>query len=211
MTTVILIRHAQSVANINKHLIGGRANETPLSDLGADQAVRLGNHLRKQGITPDQVLSSPAVRAVETARLSLAQLSNVPDVQICDEIQEMSQGALEGRPRDEVYTPEIKRQIDIQGKDFALPDADAESMNDVADRIDHYLRQLVRKTGDGNETILLYTHGIAICCYIAKLLNLDQLQTFDRIRTLPNASLTTLQFNDSYHAPTIINFGEMID
>jgi broad specificity phosphatase PhoE len=189
---ILLIRHAQSQANVNKHLVGGRSSDVPLSPLGVEQADQLGTLLKSFDGMLARVVSSPAVRTQETARLSLQLLSEVPTIQIETAVEEMSQGRFEGRPRDEVYTDEIKEQIELLGKDFSLPDEGAESMNDVA---------------QPDDTVLVYTHGIAICCYIGRLLGLSQQEIFERTRQLPNASYTELVFSESSDTPEIRAFG----
>ena len=69
---VALIRHAESVANTQLHVIGGRSNHSPLTAAGEQQAVELGEKLKAVGYSPDVIYSSPAVRTLETARIALA-------------------------------------------------------------------------------------------------------------------------------------------
>jgi probable phosphoglycerate mutase len=191
---------------VNKHLVGGRSSDVPLSPLGVEQADQLGTLLKSFDGMLARVVSSPAVRTQETARLSLQLLSEVPTIQIETAVEEMSQGRFEGRPRDEVYTDEIKEQIELLGKDFSLPDEGAESMNDVAQRMDDFLRTVVAQQ-QPDDTVLVYTHGIAICCYIGRLLGLSQQEIFERTRQLPNASYTELVFSESSDTPEIRAFG----
>lgn len=202
--TIHLIRHAQSVANTQRHLVGGRSPETPLSVLGERQAIDLGVTLMKLPI-PKRVISSPAVRARETARLSLLGIANTPSVEISSTIHEMSQGDAEGQPRDSVYTPAIKTQIEQQGRDFKLPYNGAESMNDVADRIDDYIRKVIQQAVVGDH-IYIYTHGIAICSYIGKIEQWSQQQVFEATQSLSNTAITTLVFTGSNTKPSYHSF-----
>jgi len=64
--TLWLLRHAKAVSSA-----GGSDFERPLSDEGRAQAKRLGERVKDQNITFDIVLSSPAVRARETAEVVL--------------------------------------------------------------------------------------------------------------------------------------------
>lgn len=203
---IFLIRHAQSQANVNKHLVGGRSSATPLSKEGVLQAVRLGHAFDKLNLKPTQVISSPAVRTQETARLSLEPIPQAPSIRINDALQEMSQGVFEGQPRDQVYTAAIQAQIESQGKDFSLPDDSAESMNDVAHRMDTFLQHLTT-TMQRDDVAFVYTHGIAICCYVGMLLGLSQQEVFARTRALPNASYTELSVTEPDHIPEILSFG----
>lgn len=208
MTAVLLIRHAESVANTKRRLVSGRSSDTPLSDAGIQQAKNLGTFLYTQHQPPTRIVTSPAKRAVETARLSLATMSPAPLMTIEEDMHEMSQGIYENQPRELVYTEAIKKQIDALGKDFSLPDENAESMNDVARRVDHCLKRMIAQS-QPEDVIYVYTHGIAICCYIGMVLNLTQQQVFERTRSLQNASVTALRFHTPGEAPEIISFGQV--
>ena len=50
MLDLYFIRHAESLMNNKGHLIGGRSNETPLSERGIYQANLLGQRLKHLGI-----------------------------------------------------------------------------------------------------------------------------------------------------------------
>jgi phosphohistidine phosphatase len=57
-----LVRHAEAA--------GGEPDELrPLTPAGREQARSLGEHLRDSGVRPDAVLTSPLLRARETAAL----------------------------------------------------------------------------------------------------------------------------------------------
>jgi phosphohistidine phosphatase len=47
----------------------GDDHDRPLSEEGREQATRLGSYLKALGIKPDAVITSPKVRATDTARL----------------------------------------------------------------------------------------------------------------------------------------------
>lgn len=64
MKTLFLLRHAKSSwddARLDDH-------ERPLNKRGRKTAPRMGRLLRDEGLSPDAVLSSGAVRAIATAR-----------------------------------------------------------------------------------------------------------------------------------------------
>jgi broad specificity phosphatase PhoE len=65
MTTLLLIRHADTAADPNTPVIWGRAPGIHLSAIGQKQAERLASCLVKNGIAA--LYSSPIERAVETA------------------------------------------------------------------------------------------------------------------------------------------------
>lgn len=64
MKRVIIVRHAKAVP------YGYDDDFTrDLTDRGVNDAQRIGKELKKMGITPDKMISSPANRAIQTALL----------------------------------------------------------------------------------------------------------------------------------------------
>jgi broad specificity phosphatase PhoE len=156
---IYLIRHAETVFNTMPHLVGGRSNYTPLTEKGIEQSKRLGRILLEKGILPDVVHVSPAIRTLETARISLEEMGLDVEPIIHDEIQEMSQGIYEGVPREQVYTPEVKEIIKKRGKTFKLKGG--ESMRDTGRRFNSWLVNNFGHYHDDPKphTHFVYTHG----------------------------------------------------
>jgi phosphohistidine phosphatase len=66
MKKIILVRHAKSSWNdpfLNDH-------DRPLADRGIADAPKMAKRLKKRGIVPDLILSSTALRAAETAKIT---------------------------------------------------------------------------------------------------------------------------------------------
>ena len=95
--TLWIVRHGQSAGNVARDAaeaqglelidIAFRDIDTPLSDLGVAQSIALGEWFGRidPAERPEVVLTSPYVRARETARL-VAERAGVPDLQLrCDE------------------------------------------------------------------------------------------------------------------------------
>jgi phosphohistidine phosphatase len=61
-----LLRHADAG---DPHTWTGPDDERPLSAKGRQQAERLGRHLKAAGFAPDAIVTSPKIRAADTARL----------------------------------------------------------------------------------------------------------------------------------------------
>ena len=189
-TEVCLIRHAESVMQLKSHLIGGRSNWAPITELGEQQSDFLGTYLGNEGMKPDRVLSSPAVRTRQTAERSLAAMGLGLEIEIHDGLQEMDQGEWEGRLRDEMLTPDALERIVAMGKNARPPGG--ESMNDVGRRLYATLdEQVVRSEMDG--VIHVYTHGVAIRSLVSLLYGWSRQQTFDAVTD--NTSITTLNFD----------------
>lgn len=193
MINIYLIRHAESMGNVNHHLIGGQSNHYPLSDRGEAQAHLLGKRLKKEGITFDQVYASIAVRAQQTCQISCGHMGFDWDkVQHTDEIVELSQGDWEGKVRKEIYTSERRAEIVSNSYHFKAPGG--ESQKEVCDRMENWLHKAVEGLDPTkHHSIAGYSHGFAIKCLVKRLMDSDPLMTFRTI--IHNTSLTCFQFN----------------
>lgn len=87
---LILVRHGRTAANA-AGLLQGRMDPA-LDEVGNAQAARIGEFLRSTSTEPPVVMSSPLLRARQTA----AHIAD--DVTIDDRWQEIAYGIYEGRP-----------------------------------------------------------------------------------------------------------------
>jgi phosphohistidine phosphatase len=77
MKRLLLLRHAKAVPATDP--LGDSAR--PLAERGERDAQRIGQRLRRHGLRPTLILSSPAVRALRTARV-VAAAGDYPDERI---------------------------------------------------------------------------------------------------------------------------------
>jgi broad specificity phosphatase PhoE len=168
-------RHAQSEANLAPHVVGGRSNHSPLSVTGRHQAVRLGLHVASSLPQPDRVDASPAVRTVQTCELTLSAAGIDIHVGIDDRLQELSQGQAEGRPRSEVYTPEVFARIDAEGLDFKH--AGGQSLRELgAQGLDYLNEAYEHNQATGVRVMYVFGHGMAIRSLVGRILGWDHMQ-----------------------------------
>lgn len=99
MKRLYLLRHGQTEFNVKK-LVQGRC-DSPLTDLGRQQAGMAAAWLKAHNVVPDKVVSSPLGRAMDTAQLVACELLG-PDtaVEPCEGIIERSYGTFEEGPHD---------------------------------------------------------------------------------------------------------------
>ncbi len=188
------LRHAESVANTNPHIIGGRSNETPLTELGIEQAKTLGRYLAAPRFRPDFIYASPAVRTLQTAHYALAEAGIDYEPTIDEALQEMDQGLWVGLNRHETYTPAVLKDIKRLKKDFKADDG--ESMNDTGMRkltaVDAIAdRHLTEKKP---LTIWIFAHGMAIRCLASTIHNWSHGRTYKS--ETPNASISLFTRTD---------------
>lgn len=107
-------------------------------------------------------------------------------IDIVDDLHEMSQGEWEGRERSIYDTAPVVAELKKYGKDFAAPGG--ESQNQVSNRMFGWLDSEVFH----NEAVyFVFTHGMAISCVLSRILGYEsQQETLSRI--VPNASYSII-------------------
>ena len=184
-----VVRHAESEANAyGSHLIGGRSNETPLTEKGVEQAKQLGRYLLAKNIYPDFIYSSPAVRTLQTAHYALTEMGIDTEPTVDDNLQELDQGLWVGRNRNETYTDEVLANIQLLGKDFKADGG--ESMNEVGARMLAAVSTIADRHAHDSEAVtgILFTHGLAIRCLASIIHDWSHKQTYET--QTPNASVS---------------------
>lgn len=200
MVHLYFVRHAESLSNVNHHLIGGRSNHTPLTEKGKEQAKKLGERLGKSTVHLDLIATSSAVRAFDTSKI-MCETANLDfdKVVVSDELQELSQGDWEGKVRKEIYTPEMLNKINNNNWLHKAPNG--ESQKEVEERMYGWLEQNVFPLNDADQPIhcAIVTHGNAIRCLFRKIM--DSTSTMTHRIKLDNTSITKFRYagqNDWY-------------
>ncbi len=203
------IRHGQAASNLeNSERIGGRTNDSPLTFLGEEQAEFLGQRLFWEKIHFDEVYSSPAVRAYETAKKSCSVIGfPLERIVRVDALQELDQGEWEGRSRQELYTSEMLAQINSDNWNFCPPGG--ESQRQVEGRQIDWVKEHLLPRAQKEFTVALYGHGVAMACFLRGVLGSYPSLTY-KIRHW-NTGVTRLDYspagwhllcvNDSAHLP----------
>lgn len=196
-----LLRHGQSLGNVARDAaaeteaemldIADRDMDVPLSDLGREQAVAFGRWLRRQTHTPDVVLASPYVRAVQTAELAVEAAGLDVRVHRDERLRERELGILDLLTRHGVQAryPEEARRRERLGKFYHRPPG-GESWVDVALRVRSLRDSLGREHLD--ERVLMVCHEVVIVIWRYLIDDLDEptALALSRDRPLANCSLT---------------------
>ncbi|MBQ9563323.1 MAG: histidine phosphatase family protein [Lachnospiraceae bacterium] len=146
-----LIRHGRT-ANNAARLLQGRV-DTPLDELGEQQAAAAGEVFSRAGVHFAKIYSSPLMRAVRTAELA------APGVPVVTEerLLEMDPGPYEGMslmdpaPEVEAFFSDFKHVPAPEGM---------ESLEAVVERLGEFLEE-IREEAAGQD-ILVSTHAIAM-------------------------------------------------
>ena len=151
---LIFVRHAESEANAESRWQGHW--DSGLSDAGRDQAQRLYERFRDEGLEPTHVYSSPLGRAAQTARIVARDWSL--EIDYLDDLKETDIGVFEGLTWDEVYEryPNASTEIVEEGR-WELVEG-AETLKERRARA-HRLIETVVGQHDNGAVVVLFSHG----------------------------------------------------
>ena len=147
MGRLYFVRHGETYWNVENKICG--ATDIALTERGHLQAVETGKIILEKGLLFDEILSSPLVRASETAR-HISEITGVP-MRIEPRLIEQNFGRYESTPRDgEEFRYAKEHFLDRYGT--------GESMMHLGQRIYNLLDDIRRE----DKTYLLVAHnGIA--------------------------------------------------
>lgn len=154
MKKLLFIRHGESEANKNRILASRMP--VPLTEAGRKDAKRIAKEL-KELITLDRIISSPLVRARQTAE-PFGKAFNLP-VEIDKRIVEQELGFYSGMDYDDV-----KRQKQYESDPLKrwnwIPNGGGESYKIISERLISFFNSLEKD--DKEETVLIVTHAVAL-------------------------------------------------
>lgn len=149
-----LTRHGQTEWNVQKRMQG--RNNSPLTQLGMQQAEKLGDYLKD--VSFDCIYSSASPRALHTAELLRGE-RNIP-IETSEELMEISLGEWEG-----MTFSDAEKQYPEQFHNFwHQPEryfrVDSESFEQLRQRISNEIERIADK--HPNETVLVVAHGMVL-------------------------------------------------
>ena len=188
MTTVILLRHAHSVAN-EKGILAGRASGVSLSTKGKEQAELLTSRLGNARFKDIRI--SPIERCLATLEPWLqSQDTSVRKKILFDpNVSEVDYGDWTGKKLLALSLRKEWRVVQNTPSEMKFPKG--EGLLQMQQRAEKALRQSIKKTGTG--VSLIVSHGDVIKSLIATALDLH-LDKFQKIVIDP-ASISVLDFN----------------
>ena len=208
---LLLVRHGESAGNVARDEAEARGDEmidiglrdvdVPLSDLGRDQACALGRWLSRQAEheRPTMVLSSPYVRARQTASGALAAAEwHHDDVEVLldERLREREFGVLDrltkaGIKAREPHQAELRAFL---GKFYHRPPG-GESWADVGLRVRAVLETLCRDFA--GERVLISTHQVVVLMfrYVLEAMTERDVLGISRDEPVAHCSVTTYVFD----------------
>ena len=208
--TIWIVRHGQSAGNVARDLaeaaghplidIMTRDMDTPLSDLGREQARALGHWFGEMGDDqrPTVALCSPYVRARETADIVL-ETAGIRERLVFnsdERLREKEFGILDRLTKHGILKkyPELGEQRAHVGKFYFRPPG-GESWCDVILRLRNVIDTITREYR--GERVLIVAHQVTVSCfrYLFERLSEEQILAIDRAADIPNCSVTSYEYD----------------
>jgi broad specificity phosphatase PhoE len=169
MLNLYFVRHGQTEWNTENRFQGRK--DSNLTDKGIDQAKRLSKRLKD--IEWTAIYSSPSKRTMETVKIvkGNCHLSVHQD----ERLMEMHLGVWEGMTQDEIKELNGMQHDYFWNNPSLYQNDTGESFDNVKDRIEAFIHEILQKYESGN--ILILTHGVVIKMVqiIGRQLGMDQL------------------------------------
>jgi probable phosphoglycerate mutase len=187
VTTVILIRHAHSVAN-EKGILAGRTPGVTLSKLGKGQALELNSRLGQ--LQCKQISVSPLERCLDTLQPWLkARGISHENITFDNGFTEVDYGDWTGKKLKSLSLKKEWRIVQKNPSRMVFPNGEA--LQGVQTRAHRSLMKSIKKAGNG--IVLVVSHGDVIKSLIATALDLE-LDKFQKIIIDP-ASVSVLDYS----------------
>ncbi|AYU54165.1 histidine phosphatase family protein [Staphylococcus debuckii] len=162
--TLYLIRHGQTLFNQKKQIQG--ASDSPLTELGKEQAEAAKRYLDRLNLSNYELFSSTQERASDTLEILFP---NEPYTRLKG-IKEWNYGMFEGES--ELLNPPREKGVALFGEFFA--NYGGETADEVQDRAVATLTDIMAQTTKQN--VITVSHGDVLLLFARKWLPLEEVQ-----------------------------------
>ena len=191
-TRIFLVRHGATHSTAEDKFSGDLGVE--LSETGRWQAMQLGERLREEKISA--VYCSSLSRAIDTARIVVGNEGG-PEIQIRENLREISHGHWEGLARSEVESRYPEEYCSWEEDPHTFAPEGGESGVEVLARALPVMREIVNR--HAGKHVLVVSHKATIRLLLCSLLGIDARGYRDRLDQSP-AALNVLDFRDAVRA-----------
>ncbi|MFZ0184983.1 MAG: histidine phosphatase family protein [Nitrosotalea sp.] len=196
MTLFLFLRHGQAKNNVER-ILAGRTKGFPLTELGTQQAEKIGDFLKPLSIS--KIYCSPIERAEQTARIVANKVNLRCDVD--ERLTEIDMGTFTGMHYDEMFEKHGNVFLKFYQGHPVVENNGIETFSNVKKRILDMVDHCTKKHNE--ETILLVTHMDPIKSIISTILQPSPESLYEMI--IRNASLTILKNEQSIFSMVAIN------
>ena len=203
MNNLILIRHGQSIWNLERRFTGWA--DVNLTDHGKSEAKYAGQLIKKLNIEFDVYFTSVQIRAIDTLEIILDVLGKKNSkIEKAYQLCERHYGELTSLNKDEMIKKHGKKQVHIWRRSFDVPPPpmekthpnhpskykayinipidkipDGESLKNTFDRVMPYYEKNIAPLLSSNKNILISAHGNSLRALCKKLFNISNKKIVD--------------------------------
>ncbi|MBO5926738.1 MAG: histidine phosphatase family protein [Clostridia bacterium] len=187
MTTILIVRHGQSVSNNLATMTGQK--DSPLSEYGLKQAEIVSEHLFKN-YKISAIYSSDLTRAVQTLN-PLSRFSGLEIRKISD-LREMNMGVWQGKKISDLNEDSLF--VKWRDYDSTIKIPGGESFLELQERVYKAIQKIAIE--NSGRTVAVVTHGGAIRMLLAKILNVQPENWKEKLKYVTNASITRIEYEN---------------
>ena len=201
MTTLIIVRHAQSLANKEQVFVGHVDKD--LSELGFTQAKLLGDYLVRKAYPINVIYSSDLLRPYHTVEPYAKAVGK--DIIKDSELREIYAGEWEGHKYIDLFElyPE---SYSLWKNDLGKCVCDGgESVAELYERINSAIDRIAE--AHNGETVLIGTHATPLRCIVARASRVG-LDGIKNIKWCENASINIFEYSEGVLAAKELNISE---
>ena len=198
---IYLVRHGQSEQNANKNYFCSNDEIIPLTEKGIEQAKEAGIFLSKLPLGKTLIISSPYVRAKQTAS-EIAKLTNLKTIKYDNKLQEFKRGIFGNYTFEECSKifpeefSEFKRQLKSKDKFYARP-PEGESAYDLCLKLAPYKSILDKLKNANYDSIIIVSHSGAIRSMLCSLMEYDK-EWYYNEPNMQNCSIRHLKLEENF-------------
>lgn len=195
-TIIYLVRHTQTIGNVQKRLTG--RSDYELTVEGKIFVHKLTERLKE--VRFERAYSSGSNRTLKTI-LPLAELNKLQIIQE-DDLDEMYFGIYDGWTWEEVnkVNPKIDKLHKEKNEIMEIPEQ--ETTKQVAERMYKEIEKIAKD--NQGKTILICSHGVAIEAFIRKVKNQSFLEEVEE-NSQKNTSVNILVYDDGKFTVKLLN------
>ena len=173
MSTLILVRHGQSIYNQENRFTGSL--DIGLTKIGEHEAELSGQKLIDYKF--DFAFTSTMIRAQESLRIILETIHQTRIKVIENEaLNERSYGHLQGLNKDETIAKYGVNQVEIWRRSFAFRPPSGESLEDTYNRTIPFYKLEIEPELKLNKKILIVAHGNSLRALVMYLENISEVE-----------------------------------
>jgi len=172
LTTLVLIRHGQSLWNAENKFTGW--TDIGLSEKGIEEAEDAGKKL--ENVPFDVVHTSALIRAQKTAEIIIKKNKKSKKIPVYKDkrLNERHYGSLQGLNKKETAEKYGAEQVHIWRRSFDVPPPDGESLKMNAERTIPYFKENIIQDLKKGKNVLVSAHGNSLRSIVMYIENISK-------------------------------------